>query len=150
MPAGVQCPRPRSSSQRTTPSAAASPNALPPVSKTAWTCVALTSGDNRSVSRVPGPPPRTSPEATAPPSGASTTVHPVAASASVQWPTQKPSGSPPEPGTWSAGRVERRRRPFGQLPQPLAEQLVDPRMDAHARVAGVDLDVVGVRVDAGA
>ena len=80
MPPGVSYPRPFRSSQPTTPSAAARPNALPPVISTAWTREAFAIGFSRSISRVPGPPPRTSPEATAPSGGASTTVQPVAAS----------------------------------------------------------------------
>src|SRR4051812_41794187 len=60
-----------------TPSAAARPNALPPVSSTAWTRSTRLRGSSRSVSRVPGPPPRTSTPPTAPSAGASTTVVPV-------------------------------------------------------------------------
>jgi hypothetical protein len=48
-------------------------------------------GDSRSDSRVPGPPPRTSPEPTEP-SGAINTVQPVRPTESVQWPHAKPSG----------------------------------------------------------
>jgi hypothetical protein len=74
----ITMPAPFSSSQRITPSAAARPKALPPVSRIAsiWRTVFI--GSSRSVSRVPGPPPRTSTAATAPP-GTRTTVQPVAA-----------------------------------------------------------------------
>jgi len=65
-----------------TPWAALSPNALPPVSRTAWTPVAFADGVSSSLSRVPGPPPRTSAAATVP-SGSRTTVHPVQACRSV-------------------------------------------------------------------
>src|SRR5690606_31122065 len=51
-------PRCRSSSQRITPSAAARPNALPPARHTASTVLTRFSGSSRSVSRVPGAPPR--------------------------------------------------------------------------------------------
>src|SRR4051812_39040343 len=90
-PSGVGRPCPRSSSQRTTPSAAARPNALPPVNRTAVGPSALASVARPSTSRVPVPPPRTS---TPPrvPAGARITVHPVPASPSVQCPTAKPSG----------------------------------------------------------
>src|SRR5262245_51913810 len=46
-------------------------------------------GRRRSVSRVPGAPPRTTPDATVP-GGGSTTVHPVSPTGSVQWPTRMP------------------------------------------------------------
>ena len=52
-----------------TPSAAASPYALPPVSTTACTRSITARGSSRSVSRVPGPPPRTSTPPTAPARG---------------------------------------------------------------------------------
>src|SRR5918911_1490741 len=89
---------PRSSSHCTTPSAAASPNALRPAKQTACTPGALVAGESSSLSRVPGPPPRTSPAAIAP-SGASTTVQPVPPSRSDQWPARKPSGSSGVPTT---------------------------------------------------
>ena len=57
---------PRSSRYRITPSAAASPKALPPVSRTAWTSCTRFVGRSRSVSRVPGAEPRTSTPPTAP------------------------------------------------------------------------------------
>ena len=86
---------PPSASPCITPSAAASPNALPPVSTTAWTRSTALRGSRRSVSRVPGPPPRTSTPPTAPPVRASTTVVP---------------DSQPSPGGWrpdpDAGHVD--------------------------------------------
>ena len=88
-PCGVSKPMPRSSSHRCTPSAAASPNALPPLSRMAWTRSTRRIGSSRSVSRVPGDPPRTATPPTAL-SPHSTTVQPVAASASVQWPAAMP------------------------------------------------------------
>ena len=62
-------PRPWSSSQRATPSAAASPWALPPVKSTALTPSTDAAGWSSSLSRVPGPPPRTSAAATVPSGG---------------------------------------------------------------------------------
>ena len=50
-------------------------------------------GASRSVSRVPGAEPRTSTPATAPSSPQSTTVQPVAACTSVEWPTIRPATS---------------------------------------------------------
>ncbi len=69
-------PTPRSSSQRATPSAAARPNALPPVRSTAWISLTEVPGRIGSVSRVPGAPPLTSTDPVVP-GGHSTTVHPV-------------------------------------------------------------------------
>ena len=89
-PVGTGKTLPRSSSQRMTPVAASSPKALPPVSSTACTRSTSPPGRSRSVSRVPGAPPRTSADATAP-SGQRTTVQPVAACWSVQWPTSSAS-----------------------------------------------------------
>ena len=68
-----------------------------------------------SVSRVPGPPPRTS---TPPrlPAGGITTVQPVAPSRSVQWPIENPSGgaigslTPAPLRTGRRGAVRRRGR----------------------------------------
>src|SRR5579884_590037 len=91
-PARVGKPTPCSARAATTPSQAANPKAEPPVSTTASTRCTRRSGERRSHSRVPGAPPLTSPEATAP-SGSSTTVHPVRARASVQWPTRTPGTS---------------------------------------------------------
>ncbi len=81
-PARVSTPMPCSSSQRTAPLAASNPNALPPESTIACTCWTVLTGSSRSVSRVPGAPPRTSTPATAP-FGATMTVQPVGRSASV-------------------------------------------------------------------
>ena len=53
-------PRPCSASARITPSAAASPNADPPVSTIASTCSTLANGSSTAVSRVAGAPPRIS------------------------------------------------------------------------------------------
>jgi hypothetical protein len=69
-------PLPCDSSHVITPSAAASPYALPPVRHTAWMRWMRFCGCNASVSRVPGPPPRTSTPGVAP-AGAPTTVVPV-------------------------------------------------------------------------
>src|SRR5438067_9302552 len=80
---------PRSSQNRTTPSQAANPNADPPDRTTASSLATSLSGESSSHSRVAGAPPRTSPDATVP-SGKSTTVHPVDATSSVQWPTRTP------------------------------------------------------------
>ena len=70
-------PSPSAKSARTMPSAAASPKTLPPPSMTALTRSTRFRGSSRSVSRVPGPPPRTSTPHTEPSGGASTTVVPV-------------------------------------------------------------------------
>src|SRR6476619_4260834 len=74
------------------PLAAASPYALPPVRTTASIRSISVVGFNRSVSRVPGPPPRTSTPPTAPPR-ANTTVVPVSqpSLSAVWWPISKPS-----------------------------------------------------------
>src|SRR6266545_5431085 len=91
---------PLASHQATTPCAAASPKALPPVSSTAETPCMCDWGWRTSVSLVPGPPPRTLTEATLP-AGGITTVQPVIPTGSVQWPTARSSrprltaGSPP-------------------------------------------------------
>ena len=77
VPPFICTPRPCSSSQRITPSAAASPNALPPVRTTASTWRMLLDGSSSSVSRLPGAPPRTSTAPTVP-GGATTTVVPQA------------------------------------------------------------------------
>ena len=91
-PALVATPRPSASSAATTPSAAASPNALPPLSTRAWACSTDMPGASSAVSRVPGAAPRTSP-ATTLGSGRTTTVQPVRASASDQCPTARPATS---------------------------------------------------------
>src|SRR5215204_3902845 len=107
-------PTPFSSRKRTTPSAAASPNALPPVRRRA--CVPRTApmGPRRSVSRVPGEEPRTSTPTTAP-SGFSkrTAVQPVVASSSVAWPTRTPGTSQRLSGMLGSGVL---RRGFRDLP----------------------------------
>ena len=72
----TRCRAPRATAA--TPSAAASPNALPPASTIAWTSGVNVPGRRASVSRVPGAPPFTSTDP-AVPGGHSTTVHPVAA-----------------------------------------------------------------------
>ncbi len=59
-------PMPRAASSSMTPVEAASPKALPPASTTACTASIMFSGRSRSVSRVAGPPPRTSTPHTAP------------------------------------------------------------------------------------
>ncbi len=91
----TRTPRPRSSSQAITPDAASSPYALPPVSTIASTRWTTLRGSSASVSLVPGPPPRTSTAATAPPSGARTTVVPVSQPSPlrVAWPTRSPATS---------------------------------------------------------
>ena len=58
-------PRPRSRSSACTPVAASRPNAEPPERTTASTRSTVRCGSSRSVSRVPGAPPRTSTLATA-------------------------------------------------------------------------------------
>src|SRR5271166_2146683 len=77
VPSSNRTPRRCSSSHLITPSAAARPYALPPVSSTASTSRTVLEGSSRSVSRVPCAPPRTSTEPTVP-GGVSTTVLPVA------------------------------------------------------------------------
>ena len=69
-------PMPRSSQNRITPSAAASPNAEPPVEHDRVEPATSRAGSSSANSRVAGAPPRTSPDATVP-SGNSTTVQPV-------------------------------------------------------------------------
>src|SRR5262249_55417666 len=85
----VSKPMPASSRYATTPSAAASPKALPPVSRIAFASCTSMPGRSRSVSRVPGAPPRTTPDPTVP-GGGRTTVQPVMPAASVQCPTRIP------------------------------------------------------------
>src|ERR671913_175113 len=72
------------------PGTPASPNAPPPVSSTAETLSTWAWGWSRSVSRVPGPPPRTLAAATFP-GGGTTTVQPVSPTGSVQCPTARSS-----------------------------------------------------------
>src|SRR2546427_3285605 len=83
-------PRPRSLSQRITPSAAPSPKAEPPVSRTASMRSTTWRGFSASSSRVPVARPRTAQAARIPLSGPSTTLQPVARSRSVQCPTEIP------------------------------------------------------------
>ncbi|BAF55429.1 hypothetical protein cgR_2421 [Corynebacterium glutamicum R] len=83
-------PIPRFSRAVITPSAAANPNAEPPHNTTACACCTELCGSRRSVSLVPGPPPRTSTPANAP-LGAMTTEQPV--SPFVTWPKRKPGTS---------------------------------------------------------
>ena len=64
MASATATPRPRSLSQRITPSAAESPNAEPPDRQIASMRSLRDAGSSRSVSRVPGAPPRTSTDAT--------------------------------------------------------------------------------------
>src|SRR5215217_5933086 len=93
-PADVATPRPCSCRYRITPSAAARPNALPPVRRMASTWRTSRPGASTSVSRVPGAPPRTSTTAGAGLSK-STTVQPVIASWSVQCPAATRIGAAP-------------------------------------------------------
>ena len=79
-----------SSSHFITPDAASSPNALPPASEIALTIWTLFTGFSRSVSRVPGAPPRTSTPPVVP-SLKRIAVHPVGRSLSVTLPTLTPS-----------------------------------------------------------
>src|SRR5919107_418951 len=90
----ISRPTPFSSRKRTTPSTAASPKALPPVSSRAWVGRTAPTGPSRSVSRVPGEEPRTSTPTTAPswPSKR-TAVQPVTPSLCVAWPTSTPGTS---------------------------------------------------------
>src|SRR5215204_475763 len=90
----MSSPTPFSSRNRTTPSTAASPNALPPVRRRPWVGRTAPTGPRRSVSRVPGEEPRTSTPTTAPswPSKR-TAVQPVPPSLCVAWPTSTPGTS---------------------------------------------------------
>src|SRR5262245_31573755 len=83
-------PRPRSASQACTPPPASSPKAEPPESVIASMASTVLTGSSRASSRVPGPPPRTSTEATA---GLSNrmAVTPEASAASPAWPTLTPA-----------------------------------------------------------
>src|SRR5579883_2582137 len=76
-----------------TPPAASRPYALPPVRQIAWIRSGELSGESKSVSRVPGAPPRTSTPATAPCSPNRTTVQPVSAPKSSSCPTVIPGTS---------------------------------------------------------
>ena len=81
-------PMPRSASSSMTPVDDAKPNALPPESTTACTDSIMFSGLSKSVSRVAGPPPRTSTPQTAP-AGATSTVQPVPIRGSSAWAVRK-------------------------------------------------------------
>ena len=94
-------PTSRSARNRITPDAASNPNALPPPITTPCTCSTRFPGRSRSVSRVPGAPPRTSTPATHGRAG-STTVHPVIARLSVQCPTRIPGTSVIDPASTGA------------------------------------------------
>ena len=99
---------------------------------TAWTrCTAFT-GSSRSVSRVPGAEPRTSTPATAPSPSHSTTVQPVAASRSVQWPTARPATSVRRP-VHRLG-LPRRERLAGMLPSSGRRGTKDTRSHGGRRV----------------
>src|SRR2546425_568472 len=104
-------PRPRSLSQRITPSAAPSPKAEPPVSRTASMRSTTWRGFSASSSRVPVARPRTAQAARIPLSGPSTTLQPVARSRSVQCPTEiprtvvRPAGGGGAQGGGSKARV---------------------------------------------
>src|SRR5260221_245777 len=85
-------PRPRSASQRMTPSAAERPKAEPPERQMPSTRSTRQAGSSRSVSRVPGAPPRISTEAMAGVSH-STTLTPERRRVSWALPTRMPSTS---------------------------------------------------------
>src|SRR5262245_50376592 len=89
LPAVVGYPTLCSSSQRTTPAAASSPKALPPVSTMAFTRSTRLTGSSKSVSRVAGAAPRCDTPPTASPS-TTTTVQPVGLSVRVKCPTLMP------------------------------------------------------------
>ena len=59
-PPGVGSPTPRAARPSCTPAAAVRPKALPPVSRIASARPCTVPGPSSAVSRVPGPPPRTS------------------------------------------------------------------------------------------
>src|SRR6266702_1429011 len=83
-------PRPRSLSQRITPSAAPSPKAEPPVSRTASMRSTTWRGFSASSSRVPVARPRTAQAARITLSAPTTTLQPVSRSAAGQCPTEMP------------------------------------------------------------
>ena len=72
-----------SSSHFTVPVAASRPNALPPDNTTALTLSTMFDGSSRSVSRVPGAPPRCETPPAAPSPSTTITVQPVGRSVSV-------------------------------------------------------------------
>ena len=121
-------PIPRSSSQRWTPLAAARPNALPPVSRTAWISFTAVPGRMASVSRVPGAPPLTSTDPLVP-GGHRTTVHPVTPARSVTWPTRIPATrvitrSPPARSRALPSGAARPEHLVGERREPPVELLV--------------------------
>ncbi len=83
-------PMPCADSEAATPSAAANPNTEPPASTTACARPTKFSGASASVSRVPGPPPRTS-TAAAQPVSQSTAVMPLRTASFVALPTLSPA-----------------------------------------------------------
>ena len=85
-------PRPCSRSQACTPEAVSSPKAEPPDSAMASMPSTVCAGSSNAVSRVPGPPPRTSIEATAG-SSKMIAVAPEPRRASVAWPIFSPGTS---------------------------------------------------------
>src|SRR5450755_448415 len=87
-PPAVAKPCPRSARYRITPSAADNPKADPPARTIASTRSTVREGSSRSVSRVAGAPPRTSPEPTEPEEN-SITVTPVPIP--VTWPMRTPA-----------------------------------------------------------
>src|SRR3990170_1397955 len=85
-------PRPWPRRKEPPPPAASRPNSEPPESTTASMLVTVISGSSRAVSRLPGAPPRVTPDATFAWSK-TTTVTPVATRASCAWPTRMPARS---------------------------------------------------------
>src|SRR4051794_2308467 len=123
---------PLASHQATTPVAAASPNALPPASRTAATPWTWEAGERMSVSRVPGPPPRTLTDVTLP-GGGMITVQPVIPTGSVQCPMARSSS----PRATSAAR----RLAFHDLagePDQLGVELLVLFHEGHVPGAGQD------------
>ena len=131
-------PSPAAYSCWTTPSATARPNALPPVSTTALTRSTRLRGSSRSVSRVPGAPPRTSTPATAPASGASTTVQPVSQ-------PSLPPGGMPDPEAGDVGQGVGGARAHQRRSRRVASGRVGPRRGfVGARVDDAEPVAVGV------
>ena len=146
-PPRVGNPRPCSASARITPSAAASPNADPPVSTIASTCSTVATG--RAARSRGSPARRRGSRPTRPCSGGSTTtVTPVAAP--VQCPTRTPGTSV----ITSARRRGWRRRPGRRRAWHLAREVHDQRVElvgalVHEHVAGARvLDQPRVRAPA--
>ena len=126
-----RCPSPRGSASRPSRRRGRTPSR--PESTIAWTCSTVLTGSRRSVSRVPGAPPRTSTPQTAPAS-ASTTVQPVGRRESVKWPTRSPATSVRPPAT--------RGRAFGgepcSSPTPRARPRTATSPSAAEKLAPVD------------